>query len=61
MAELRTEAIAALALPDIEVEKEGGGRPPGTVGMAFDARVEHYARIERDASVSFRRGTPSPS
>src|SRR5262249_51211170 len=55
LAELRTEAIAALALPDLEVEKQWDGSPPGTLDVAFDARVEHYARIDRDATVSFRR------
>jgi serine/threonine protein kinase/WD40 repeat protein len=55
LAELRTEAIAALALPDLEVEKQWDGSPPGTLDPAFDARVEHYARITRDATVSLRR------
>jgi eukaryotic-like serine/threonine-protein kinase len=55
VAELRTEAIAALALPDLEVEKQWDGSPFGTLLVAFDARAEHYARITRDATVSLRR------
>jgi serine/threonine protein kinase/WD40 repeat protein len=55
LAELRTEAVAALALPDLEVEKEWEGNPTGTMALAFDARVEVYARVTRDATVSVRR------
>jgi serine/threonine protein kinase/WD40 repeat protein len=54
-AELRTEATAALAVPDFEVERVLDGRPAGTWIVAFDARAEHYAWIARDATVSFRR------
>jgi serine/threonine protein kinase/WD40 repeat protein/Tfp pilus assembly protein PilF len=53
--ELRTEAIAALAVPDFEVERVWDGRPPRTGTVAFDARAEHYAWIARDAAVSLRR------
>jgi serine/threonine protein kinase/WD40 repeat protein len=53
--ELRTEAIAALDVPDIEIAKEWDGAPLGTVRVAFDAGVERYARIDRDATVTVRR------
>jgi serine/threonine protein kinase/WD40 repeat protein len=54
-AELRTEAIAALALPDLAIEKEWDGFPHGTVAVAFDARVQRYARLTGDATVTVRR------
>src|SRR5262249_22018876 len=63
-AELRTEAIAALALPDFEVERvsdppphrAGGALRVDSAGMlACDGRAEHYAWIARDATVSLRR------
>jgi WD40 repeat protein/tetratricopeptide (TPR) repeat protein len=53
--ELRTEAIAALALPDLEVLQEWEGNPAGTVGLDFDGNLERYARLEKDGTVSVRR------
>jgi serine/threonine protein kinase/WD40 repeat protein len=53
--ELRTEAIAALALPDLEVLKEWEGYPAGSVGLAFDGNLERYARLAADGTVSVRR------
>ena len=53
--ELRTEAIAALCLPDVEVEKEWDGVPSGIDIVAFDPDFERYARVEKDDSVSVRR------
>jgi WD40 repeat protein len=53
--ELRTEAIAALALPDVEVVQEWEGWPAGTVGLDFDGNLERYARLATDGTVSVRR------
>jgi WD40 repeat protein/tetratricopeptide (TPR) repeat protein len=54
--ELRTEAVAALALPDIEVEREWqGGLTPGTVNLTFDGNLKHYARLAEDGTVTVRR------
>jgi serine/threonine protein kinase/WD40 repeat protein len=53
--ELRTEAIAALALPDVEVLQEWEGLPAGTVGLDFDGNLERYARLATDGTVSLRR------
>jgi WD40 repeat protein len=53
--ELRTEAIAALALPDVEVLQEWEGLPAGTVSLDFDGNLERYARIATDGTVSIRR------
>jgi WD40 repeat protein/Flp pilus assembly protein TadD len=53
--ELRTEAIAALALPDVEVLQEWEGAPAGTVGLDFDGNLERYARLATDGTVSVRR------
>jgi eukaryotic-like serine/threonine-protein kinase len=55
--ELRTEAIAALLLPDLEIGKEWNGRPAGTNAVAFDANFERYARGGMDGKVSVRRVT----
>jgi WD40 repeat protein len=53
--ELRTEAIAALALPDVEVLREWEGYPAGSVGLDFDGNLERYARLATDGTVSVRR------
>jgi WD40 repeat protein len=54
--ELRTEAVAALALPDIEFEREWqGGLTPGIVDMAFDENLENYARLAEDGTITVRR------
>jgi WD40 repeat protein len=53
--ELRTEAIAALALPDVELLQEWKGNPAGTVGLDFDGKLERYARLAKDGTVSVRR------
>src|SRR5262249_10331608 len=55
LGELRTEAIAALALPDVEVLQEWVGGPAGTVGLDFDSNLERYARLAIDGTVSVRR------
>jgi len=54
--ELRTEAVAALALPDIEIEREWlGGLTPGIVNLAFDDNLEKYVRLAEDGTVTARR------
>jgi serine/threonine protein kinase/WD40 repeat protein len=53
--ELRTEAIAALTLPDFEVAQEWDGFPEGTMSLAFDADFQHLARHSRTGSVTVCR------
>jgi WD40 repeat protein len=53
--ELRTEAIAALAVPDVEMVREWEGYPTGSIGLDFDGKVERYARLATDGTVSVRR------
>jgi WD40 repeat protein/Tfp pilus assembly protein PilF/tRNA A-37 threonylcarbamoyl transferase component Bud32 len=54
--ELRTEAIAALLLPDIEIAREiPEGFPNGTLALAVDPAFERYARVDKDGNVSIRR------
>jgi WD40 repeat protein len=49
-AELRNEAIAVLALPDLAVEKTWHARTSSNAPIAFDAALERYA-VETDAGV----------
>jgi WD40 repeat protein len=53
--ELRTEAIAALALPDLELLREWDGLSANHVGLDFDGHLELYACLARDGTVSVRR------
>ncbi len=53
--ELRTEAAAALGLPDIEVAAEWDGWPTGTEQMDFAANLERYAVADDEGNVSVRR------
>jgi serine/threonine protein kinase/WD40 repeat protein/Tfp pilus assembly protein PilF len=53
--ELRTEAIAALCLPDLEVVREWDGAPVGTGALAFDADFKRYTRSDPDGNVTIRR------
>jgi serine/threonine protein kinase len=53
--ELRNEAIAALCLPDIEIDKEWDGYPIGSTSFAIDAAFERYARADSKGNVSIRR------
>jgi WD40 repeat protein len=53
--ELRTEAIAALTLPDLEVAQEWDGFPEGTLSLAFDADYQRFARLSRTGSVTVCR------
>ncbi len=54
-AELRTEAIACLLLPDIELAREWDGWPAGATGFAIDEAFARYARGNKDGSVSVRQ------
>jgi serine/threonine protein kinase/WD40 repeat protein len=54
-AELRTAAIAALALPDLELMREWEGYPAGSRDLAFDGNLERYARLSSSGFVSVRR------
>jgi serine/threonine protein kinase/WD40 repeat protein len=54
-AELRTEAIAALCLSDLEVAKEWNGWPLGSSAFAIDPAFERYARGDKDGNVTIRR------
>jgi serine/threonine protein kinase/WD40 repeat protein len=53
--ELRTEAIAALALPDLEIAQEWDGYPEGTISLAFDADFQQFARLSHTGSVTVCR------
>ena len=55
---LRHEAIACMILPDLRLDRQWEGSPPQSdhlVGMAFDAGLERYARVEADGTVTVRR------
>jgi serine/threonine protein kinase/WD40 repeat protein len=54
-AKWRDEAVACLALPDVRLEQEWEGNPPGTTGLGFDARFEHYARSFQDEGLCICR------
>jgi serine/threonine protein kinase/WD40 repeat protein len=53
--ELRTEAIAALLLPDLEVAKEWDGWPPGVVAWTIDRECRHYAHADKVGNIRIRR------
>ncbi len=55
--ELRNEAIAALALPDVRVLRYWPLNPPVPLfaGLAFDATVERYARAYPDGQIAICR------
>jgi serine/threonine protein kinase/WD40 repeat protein len=46
LGELRDEAIACLALPDVRLINQLGDSPPGSRGTWFDADLAHYARMD---------------
>jgi hypothetical protein len=55
--ELRDEAVAALALPDVEIADEWEGYAEDTLNLAHDANFERYARINKTGEVTLcRRG-----
>jgi eukaryotic-like serine/threonine-protein kinase len=51
--ELRNEALAAMALPDLRVAKEWSDTP-GT-NLVFDHQLQRYARADAKGTVSIRR------
>jgi WD40 repeat protein/tetratricopeptide (TPR) repeat protein/tRNA A-37 threonylcarbamoyl transferase component Bud32 len=54
---LRNEAIACTILPDLRLDREWEGSPPQSgipIGIAFDAAMERYARVEADGTVTVR-------
>jgi serine/threonine protein kinase/WD40 repeat protein len=53
--ELRTAAIAALCIPDIEVEREWAGFPAGSTALAFDPSFQRYARGDEEGIVTVRQ------
>ncbi len=55
LAELRTEAIAALCLPDLELASELPGAPVGCNAFALDPSFERFAWTDKHGNVSVRR------
>jgi serine/threonine protein kinase/WD40 repeat protein len=53
--ELRTEAIAALCLPDLEVERKWTLDVKGLTAFTIAASFERYAYADKDGNVSVRR------
>jgi serine/threonine protein kinase/WD40 repeat protein len=54
LGELRTEAIAALALPDLELVQEWR-IPANAIGLDLDRDLERYALLATDGTVHVRR------
>jgi eukaryotic-like serine/threonine-protein kinase len=53
--ELRNEAIACLALPDIRTAQEWEGWPADSAQLDFDEKLETYARVDRQGNISVHR------
>ncbi|HEV3078773.1 MAG TPA: protein kinase, partial [Gemmataceae bacterium] len=53
--ELRNEAIACMTLTDLRLAKAWDGFPPQTTALAFDMKLEHYARSDNQGNLSVRR------
>jgi serine/threonine protein kinase/WD40 repeat protein len=53
--DLRNEAIACLALPDLRPAGEWDGWPARSWSMDFDGELKRYARVDRQGSVSIRQ------
>jgi serine/threonine protein kinase/WD40 repeat protein/Tfp pilus assembly protein PilF len=53
--ELRTETIAALCLPDLELAREGGSETVGASGFAIDCDFQRYAWGDREGVVHICR------
>jgi serine/threonine protein kinase/WD40 repeat protein len=53
--QLRDEAIACLALPDLKPTGRVITRPPGVITFAFDSTMTRYALRFRDGTISVRR------
>lgn len=56
-AELRDEAVACMALPDVRVAQQWKSEsdPPGVVAACFDANLERYATYDATGTISVRR------
>jgi serine/threonine protein kinase/WD40 repeat protein len=54
LSELRNEAIACLALPDLRPTKTSDVQPPGTSMGCFDSRLERYIRVDSQRKISVR-------
>jgi WD40 repeat protein len=52
--ELSTQAIAALALTDLQMAREWEGKPEGTLAVDFDGSFERYARVGPEGNVTIR-------
>jgi eukaryotic-like serine/threonine-protein kinase len=57
--ELRDEAVAALVIPDVEMESEWEGFPPDTLNVTSDAKFDRYARISTTGEVTVCRRGPA--
>ena len=55
--ELRNEAVAALVLPDVQFESEWEGYPLDTMYLVQDAKIEHYARLNKAGELTVCRRT----
>jgi WD40 repeat protein len=55
LVELRTEAAAALVLPDVEVASEWEGWTEDGVSVGFDAAFQRYARLDDRGGVTICR------
>jgi serine/threonine protein kinase/WD40 repeat protein len=52
---LADEAVAALCLPDLVVDKQWRGAPQGLASVAFAPRLDVYARCDLRGNISVRR------
>src|SRR5262249_48675784 len=55
--ELRTEAMAALVLPGVEVVHEWDGWTEDALNLDFDANFERYVRLDRHGGITYCRRT----
>ena len=53
--EFRNAAIAALALPDFDVVREGPILPEGTVAVAFDHKLTRYVLARIDGTITIHQ------
>jgi WD40 repeat protein/tRNA A-37 threonylcarbamoyl transferase component Bud32 len=53
--ELRNEAIACMALPDLRLARQWDYGIPRCYGLAFDAELERYAFSDEQGTISIRR------
>jgi serine/threonine protein kinase/WD40 repeat protein len=56
--ELRNEAVAALVLPDVKIDREWDGYPDDTLNVAYDAKFERCARIDKRGKLTLCRLSP---